>query len=217
MVRDSLGGVDSFNKMSNLRVNINGLSDEVNESLTKANQHVVKQGLLTGLEHLILVDTDTGEWCYQEKGQEGTVGWSEFFDFLANAKDGQKFAFVHNHPQGRALSLEDLGTFLKKGNIELVIAAGHNGNLYYAKGKKKKLESGSLMVDLFDVEDDLLKDLRKKLENKQIDFLDFQREQTMTKLKYVIDNYVETYKEVLSPEINMNNQGFDRYMSIFPR
>ncbi|MCL2798613.1 MAG: hypothetical protein FWD58_11315 [Firmicutes bacterium] len=139
MLRDFGANIAPFNENATFKVNINGLTAKVNESISNACLEVAKEGDKRSCEFLILVNIKTGEWDYQEKGMENAVGGHDFFDFLANTNN--KYAFVHNHPSGMTFSFDDLQTFLVIDSIDVMVASGHNGKIFYIKGKKRKIKN----------------------------------------------------------------------------
>ena len=62
-----------FDENASFCISINGLSNGINDSISRACLDVAKNGSKHACEFLILVNLDTGDWDYQEKGTANSV------------------------------------------------------------------------------------------------------------------------------------------------
>lgn len=189
-------GVKSIplNEKSNFKISVSGYSQNVNNSISKASEFVVKRGIQDKSEHLVLVNTSTGEWSYKEIGSSNSVGGDDFFKFL-DEHPNDNFSFVHNHSSGETFSLQDLNTYLKTDNISSFIASCNNGKVRIILGEKKILTTTDVFNEVLDNENIILNDLRKELKDGKIDIVDFVKKKDQAFSQYIIDNYCE-YQEV---------------------
>ena len=193
-IKDFAPYVVPFNKSASFRISVTGLSDNVNDSISRACLDVAKNGSTYSCEFLILVNTLTGEWDYREKGTTNSIGGEEFWAFVANTQS--KYVFIHNHSSGKMFSFEDLQTFLTTDCIEVIIASGHNGVIYCAQGKKRRINNGLLDLDLMIECEPLLAPHKKAIKEKAIEDLDYLQIRNDIYYKYVYSNYIEDFMEV---------------------
>ena len=132
MAGNSLGGIKiPVNEDASFEVNIEGYSEETNKAISRECKAVVYEGEKEGKEILHLLDLDTNSVCYVEIGDEGSVGDKGFYDYLEG--NPGRYAFIHNHTDGRGLSYQDANTVMTVSSIELHIGAGNNGVIYCGK------------------------------------------------------------------------------------
>jgi len=183
-----------FNKDASFRVTVKGLEKDVNDSISRACLTVARDGSAFSCEFLILVNTRNGCWDYREKGTANSVGGEDFWSFVANTQD--KYVFVHNHSSGKMFSLEDLQTFLTTDSIDVIIASGHNGVIYCAQGKKRRINNGLLDLDLMIECEPLLAPHKRALKDKTLEDLDYLHIRSGIYYDYVYSNYIEDFMEV---------------------
>lgn len=90
------------------------------------------------LEHLKLVDLNTGDISYFEDGTAESVRYEEFWNFLSENKD-KKFAFVHNHNTATSFSETDMRTLLDENPVEMFIISRRDGIIYVIEKKEKPI------------------------------------------------------------------------------
>lgn len=192
-----------FNPNASFKAYVEKYSETVNESVSKACREVVDLGRKSNHEHLILVNTKTGKWDYQEEGTPGNVGGKEFWDYI-NANKSEKFIFVHNHSDGQTFSMQDLCTFTTAPNIDSFVASCDNGKIYYVFDMKKKLEHQNPIMEVIMKENDLmemevspgisLKDLKNARDSGKIGIGDYNDAHLLMQSEFIIKNYCE-FKE----------------------
>lgn len=122
-----------FNPKASFKVYLPEYSESVNDGLSRACRNVASKGI-DGLEHLQLVNLDTGEIEYKESGTTGSVGYKDFWEFVSNNKD-KNYAFVHNHNTATSFSETDMHTLLKDNNIKMFVVSRRDGVIYVLEGK----------------------------------------------------------------------------------
>jgi len=183
-----------FNKSATFNVSIPNYTKEVSDSISSACKKVAELGASDKKEHLILVNSKTGKWELEQIGDKGSVGDDNLFEHIKNNPDNS-YSFVHNHPSGEILSLIDLNTFFANTQITSFVASGHNGKVYVAHGNKKPMQKKCAMSEAFTHDDEILKDLRKRLKEGKIDMADFPRAAERLRVNYLTSNYCD-YMEV---------------------
>ena len=183
-----------YNENASFRVTVRGIEEDVNDSISRACLAVAKDGSTFSCEFLILVNIKTGGWDYQEKGTANSVGDEDFWSFVSNTQD--RYVFVHNHSSGKKFSFEDLQTFLTTDSIDAIIASGHNGVIYCAQGKKRKIKNGLLDLDLMIECEPMLAPYKKALKDKTLEDLDYLHIRRNIYYDYVYANYIEDFMEV---------------------
>jgi hypothetical protein len=101
-----------------------GLKPCVLRKVIKAHVKVLKYGLKTGNERVIVIDADTGRTVADKTGTPERVAWT-----MLEAYKG-KLVVVHNHPRNIPFSSLDLFTF---GTVRQSLCMGvqcHNGRTY---------------------------------------------------------------------------------------
>lgn len=113
-------------------INIEGYSEEVLHQFSKYAKEVAKRGSQDGCEHMYLVNSQTGEKVYYEKGTAGEVGGQNFWEFIESHKEGV-YAFIHNHNTDGSFSETDMRTLLQNSNINPMIAVRNDAVIYVAE------------------------------------------------------------------------------------
>ena len=183
-----------FNENASFCVNVKGLCSEVNDSISRACLDVAKNGNIHSCEFLILVNTKSGDWDYQEKGIASSVGGEDFWSFVRDTSN--KYAFVHNHSSGKMFSFEDLQTFLTTDCIDVIIASGHNGKIFTAQGKKRRIKNGLLDIDLMVECEPMLSIYKTAVKEKSMEDLDYLQTRNNIYYDYVYANFIEEFLEV---------------------
>mgnify|MGYP006920901031 FL=1 len=175
------------------RTEIPEYTEAVNSSISRAGKYAVEQGAKRQGEYLILVDTRTGTWLYEEAGDEVSVGNTEAFRrFVREHPDG-RFAYVHAHPSGRGLSLNDMAEFFGDDQFESMVAAGYNGKVYAVYGKRAKISAWQEIMRP-SVDAALGEDLRRQLRDDKIDADYFKYELERRRVQYLIDHYCSAWE-----------------------
>jgi hypothetical protein len=160
--------ITAYNPYADYNINIEGLPDIVNVSLSKSCREVAKIGSENNCEMLHLIDLDTGELSFFEKGANDEVGGKGFWNFISkNENKVKKFAFIHNHPTDGFLSATDMQTFIRNENILCMISTSNDGLKRIAYGNIKT------KIKLTDLYKDEIEDLRKKARSGIIDAPDY--------------------------------------------
>lgn len=100
-----------FNENAAYKVFDDTYSPKVNDAMSASCKNVAKLGSETRVEHLNLLDLDTGDVIYSEIGDAGSVGYDKYREFL-NSYTGNHLAFIHNHITDGWLSLPDMQTLI---------------------------------------------------------------------------------------------------------
>ena len=129
-----------YDDKADFSIIIPGYSSEVNVGLSKASAKVAELGGKDRLEHMVLVDLETGKEIYYEKGTRSSVGFAEYYKFISNNLD-KKLAFVHNHNTDGCFSESDMRTLLRSDNISAFIATRIDGVKYIAQKTRNAPEN----------------------------------------------------------------------------
>lgn len=148
------GRVVKYDPAADFSIRLSGYSEEVQGGLSKASGIVAKEGGADGLEHLQLVDLESGLLLYHENGHETEVGGPEFWKYVREHPN-QKIAFVHNHTTDGYFSESDMQTLLRTDNIKMFVAVRLDGVKYIAE-KTGKPPAGFLFDHLYQKELDSL-------------------------------------------------------------
>ena len=179
-----------FNEKALFKAEIPVYTSELNSKISMLCKQLAKKGSLSGNENLCLVDKDNGEVICFEEGNSESVGGEDFRNFIQSNKH-RKFVFIHTHPSGEMLSMQDLNTFFSGDCYDSMIAVGHNGKIYIAYGKKKKLTKGMALTETFVYDDILSKDLRMLLKSGTITPSEYARELEAKRVDFLLENYCE--------------------------
>ena len=114
-----------FDETKNFRIDLDGYSKEVIESLSIASKEVARRGAEDGYEHGVFVDLETGEIGeYVTDELEGSVFPNyKYFKERPNVN----VAFIHNHNQDTELSFPDVGLMVNQKQINVVAAVRNDG------------------------------------------------------------------------------------------
>lgn len=136
-----------FNEKYNYNVSLDGVKENINNSISRCARRVAELGDKDGNEHMFLVNVKNGKQAYYEKGEPGAVGGSEFWSFIDEYKD-QSFVFIHNHNTDGYFSETDLRTLLRTKQISAMIAVRNDAIIYVAE-KGDKFPNTGYFDDLF--------------------------------------------------------------------
>lgn len=170
------------------KVTLSNASADVNEKVSAACRKVVENGSKDLKEHLLLLDAKTGKLLYEETGEMQSVGGEAYQAFLKKNTDG-KYIFIHNHHNGLFFSLQDVRSFLKTEQINTMIAAGNNGKIYIARNKSENALSIDTHKILREIDENLLKELRKQLRDGKIEWLEYKHAEEVAQAKYLLEKY----------------------------
>lgn len=170
------------------KVTLSNVSADVNEKVSAACRKVVENGSKDLKEHLLLLDVKTGKLLYEETGEMQSVGGEAYQAFLKKNTDG-KYIFIHNHHNGLFFSLQDVRSFLKTEQINTMIAAGNNGKIFIARNKSENALSIDTYKILREIDENLLKELRKQLRDGKIEWLEYKYAEEAAQAKYLLEKY----------------------------
>lgn len=180
------------NPNATFKIAVPGYGQKVNDSISSACKETVFRGARDGNEHLILVNLKTGKFAYEEIGERRLVGGKAYYAFL-DRNPKERFAFVHNHQDGGPFSENDMTSFLSEKSVEMFVAAGNNGVIYIAYGKKNVPDNYyGLMVSRHDV---ILAELQQQLRDGKIFIADYVGLAEIKRAEYLIKEYAK-YLEV---------------------
>jgi len=178
----------SYNSNADFTVELNGLSAEVNEGISKASRKVAEMGGKTGKEHLSLINLDSGIEEFFESGDAESVGSKYFWEFILANRD-KRYAFIHNHNTDGYFSETDMCTLLNNINIKIFGAIRIDGVKYFAE-KTVDLNGMVYFDRLFA---DELKDLNYQVRNGIISL----GERTHKREEIIVDGLLKRYTKGL--------------------
>lgn len=172
-----------YSEENDYSLTVEGLNSNVNESLSEIARDLAKKGSQDGLEHMCLVNLETGAVEHEEKGDETSVG-IDFWDYAKNNPNSQ-FVYIHNHNYVSSLSETDLTTPVLCQNIPIMIAVQNDGVSYVARRIKDSIKG--YYPDFYFEEE--LKELNKKSRNGMISPTERMKERETI----IIQNLVKTF------------------------
>lgn len=173
-----------FNENNDYSIKISGYSEEVLQSFSGHARKVAEKGSADGMEHLYLIDTNTGKEEYYEMGIEGEVGDEEFWKFIREHKSG-KYAFIHNHNTDGIFSETDLRTLLQNECIDPMIAVRNDAIIYVAE-RGEKVPNTGFYDDLYQ---DELKMLNKDVQSGKI----LPSERSLKREEIIVNGLIRDY------------------------
>ena len=176
----------SYNSAYDYSIELDGYADAVNKGISKASKKVAELGSKTGVEHLYLVNLESGGLDYYEKGSEGVIGFDEYKEFLSDHKNG-KYAFVHNHNYASTFSETDVTTMVTVEQIPVMIAVQNDSVKYIAE---RAGEAQSFIFDELYSED--LMELNKLSRNGKITPI----ERGKRREKIIVDNVLRDFTKM---------------------
>ncbi len=114
------GRMVSYNPSYDYTIAVEKYSDEVSRALSMEAAWLAEQGTKDKVEWLSLVDTQTGEVLYREKGEDLQTG-ANFWDYILSHSE-KKIAFLHNHVFDGAISAPDMEIMLTSDSVDCVVA-----------------------------------------------------------------------------------------------
>ena len=184
--RTNTGKLVFFNENNDYSINIEGLSERVNEKLSLAAKSVAQKGSDDGYEHMYLVDLSGELEIYEETNEMFDAVGLKFWKY-AEAHSEVQFAFIHNHNTDSSLSQTDLETPILCENIPIQIAVRNDGVKYVAK--RKKLAPDGYYPDFYF--ESKLKDINEKSRNGELTAIERMRERE----KIIINALTEEFYE----------------------
>ncbi len=172
------------------KVNIEGLSDNVNNGLSDACRQVAELGYADGKEHLVMVDLETGNIAYTETGLSSQVGGGDFWQFVRENSNGS-FAFVHNHNTPTQFSETDLMTLSGGNCVDMFIISRYDGKMFVLESNGKT--RGKSFFD--DIYEDAMNELSTKIRNGEIESADRSRIRETILVNNAIKDYTKGVKE----------------------
>ncbi len=177
-----------FNENADYKVFDDTYSPKVNDAMSASCKNVARLGSETRVEHLNLLDLETGDIVYTEIGDAVSVGHDAYREFL-NSHTGNHLAFIHNHVTDGWISQTDMQTLLTSKYIDVMIAARNDGVIYYAsKTSGVKINKPAELL----YSDDILK-LRKECEKDPS--REFIKQYEKLLVSNLIRDYCKEYKE----------------------
>ena len=130
-----------------------------------ARAWVLGEGRKTGLEHLLVYDSETGRVLGQAKGEPNRVRPPEK---VLTVLDDRNASLVlhHNHPDSVSLSPADLAILTRAGVVR-VVAHGHDGSIYEAMHGKHMYALARALEGMSGV----FKERLQEIERRRIDTL----------------------------------------------
>lgn len=132
-----------------------GLSRCVTRKVIKAHNTVLKHGLATGTERVVVIDSKTGRIVADETGSATRVAWR------VSPKYSGSLIVVHNHPMSTPFSTTDLCSFGSVKQLQVMSVQGHSGIIYTLCKS-----SDTQFVYTEDVLRSILMKIRKKFKDK---------------------------------------------------
>lgn len=172
------------------KVNIEGLSDNVNNGLTDACRQVAELGYADGKEHLAMVDLKTGNIVYTETGLSSQVGGGAFWQFVRE-NPNRSFAFVHNHNTPTQFSETDLMTLSGDNCVDMFIISRYDGKMFVLESNGKT--RGKSFFD--DIYEDAMNELSTRIRNGEIESADRSRFRETILVNNAIKDYTKGVKE----------------------
>ena|GEM_PF-2021669 len=125
-LRDNAKGTEVLLKKDSLKrlYDQSNLSKSVIKKTIKAHATILKYGIKTGNERVIVLDCKTGKKVTDKTGTSSRV----VFELSQNYK-GELIA-IHNHPSSVPFSPIDLNTFGSYKQIRFLVVQGHDGSVY---------------------------------------------------------------------------------------
>lgn len=150
--RTSYGTELKYNPNAIYKIDVEEYSDEVNKGLSQAAANVANAGYKDNLEHLELINLDTGVSEYQEVGTNESVGGSDFWKYIGKASNSNKrFMFVHNHNDSGAFSETDLTTLCKNNIIKGFMISRFDGTAEIIQSNGKYIHT-TFLQDVYKAE-----------------------------------------------------------------
>ena len=108
-----------------------------NEKLTEQTHFVIQKIMqhrsATSYEDIYFLDIETGEIAASTTDFDGVskVIYNEETIKQLSKTDGKRYLSIHNHPGGKPPSVADLNQMIKNVKVDIGLAVGHDGALYY--------------------------------------------------------------------------------------
>ena len=117
------------------------LNKNAAESVYRNAKKILEQRDGTRLESMIVLDARTGEEIVSNMigGIEGRTGLSDA-EYETFKKHKGKVILLHNHPEGRRLSITDIMTMAKESKVEASIVVGHDGSVHCISNLNRKYD-----------------------------------------------------------------------------
>lgn len=183
------GRIVKYNPEADFSIKLSGYRKKVQSGLSKASKIVAREGGADGLEHLQLVDLESGQLIYHENGQHTAVGGPDFWKYIKE-NPGKKIAFVHNHITDGYFSEDDMRTFLHTDSIKMFVAVRLDGVKYIAEKTGSPPTASYLFDSLYQEEIDAL---TQKLR----DGIITSGERTRKREQLLVDNLLRDYTKGL--------------------
>lgn len=124
-----------FDENADYSINIPDLPKHINSALSKSCENVARKGSASRREYLEMIDLDTGQVVYTEKGERDSVGDTGFYEYITKYPN-KHLAFIHNHNTETPLSSGDMQTFVSCKNINVMVSVTNDGLKYVVYGDK---------------------------------------------------------------------------------
>ena len=146
------GKAVKFNNKASYRVDIDGYPKEVNDSISKASLALAKLGDRTGHEHGVLVNLNDGtqsDYFTDDLSSSVRVRYDSI-------KQGEKYAFLHNHNCDTEISFPDACIIANDEEINVIAAIRNDGIITLAESNGLKTQE-YLYLEYDDVKMKLMK------------------------------------------------------------
>lgn len=123
-------------------------SEEADKAIRKYTKEILARRDGTDIEETYLIDVHTGDVLGHIIGEnKNTVLPQNMIDLL-NLSTQDSIILLHNHPSGSSFTLTDISAISGVAAVKSIIAAGHNGILYYADRPKYREDLKALYQGL---------------------------------------------------------------------
>lgn len=178
-----------YNPKADYSVKLDGITQEIEKSVSEAVREVCSRGGRDNKEHLILVNARTGKHSYMEDSDEtSSVGGLSFWNFIRE-HEADEFICVHNHPVALPPSSTDLTTLAKTKSITAAVIAQNDGlkYVYQSNGCQMPPTNPALLYS----QRKEVNDLTKKLREGKITPSEHVKKCEELYIKYITDEYTK--------------------------
>lgn len=128
-----------FNTNATFEVNVPGISEDVNKSISEYAREYTEKGSQTGKEYGIAIDRESGKHIIIQEGDFGECMEGDFFDVLENCSDNSVI-LLHNHTNNTPISFEDASTAITCSKVYSTVISGNDGSMRYAANRIKEVD-----------------------------------------------------------------------------
>lgn len=134
---NNIGQQVFYDESRGYKIELEGYSQDISRSLSKAAREVAVKGSGSGNEYMALVDMDNGKIvCRHTDNLPNQVGGKVLYDYLKEHSTN-KYAFIHNHNRATELSLGDIELMANNEQIISIAAVRNDGIISIVKSNGK--------------------------------------------------------------------------------